>query len=267
MLQALACGGKVESQGSEPQNAAPTMSPPYLGATPPPRRRPAPPASAPPQAPVPASILGMQPMVAPAPDPGGEYPIYTPDSPKAAAQAVLIAYCRDCHGPNAPVEGSGGIRFIGDLEQLVAAGLIVPLSSATSRIVIVMREGSMPPPSAGVLPVTEADLEIVTRYIDNPFFFPGVTPPGQLSGPTAGEPTAGDPTADDPAAGAPLPAAPPEGEPPPAAPPPEVAPPLAADAGVDVGGEVGTESPIGGADAVDEPPLVGAPDAGADPAE
>jgi mono/diheme cytochrome c family protein len=88
-----------------------------------------------------------------------------------------MANCGACHGPDAPVAGSGGIRFIGDLDALVAAGLIVPLSSAASPIVRVMRDGSMPPPSAGRFPVTNADLQIVVEYIDNPRFWPEASPP------------------------------------------------------------------------------------------
>jgi hypothetical protein len=75
------------------------------------------------------------------------------------------------------LQAQGGINFIYDIDQLVAAGLIVPLSSATSRVVVVMRNGSMPPLSSGLPPVTEADIEIVASYIDNPRFWPDSFPP------------------------------------------------------------------------------------------
>jgi hypothetical protein len=63
-----------------------------------------------------------------------------------------------------------------DLDQLVDTGLIVPLSSATSPLVMVMRNGSMPPPGrfdgdAGIT-ITEADIEVVASFIDNPSFWP-----------------------------------------------------------------------------------------------
>jgi mono/diheme cytochrome c family protein len=93
---------------------------------------------------------------------------------------VLLANCGQCHGPLAPATNSGGINFIDDLDRLVAAGLIVPLRLASSRIVIVMRDGSMPPPGPGSYPVTEAEMNIVTQYIDNPRFWPDVAPPSEV---------------------------------------------------------------------------------------
>lgn len=84
--------------------------------------------------------------------------------------------CGQCHGPLAPATNSGGINFIDDLDQLVEAGLIVPLSSASSRIVIAMQDGSMPPPGTYPYPVTGADLDTVIQYIDNPRFWPDVAP-------------------------------------------------------------------------------------------
>jgi hypothetical protein len=53
----------------------------------------------------------------------------------------------------------------------------VPLSSATSRIIVVMRDGSMPPSAGGLPPVTEADLATVAQYIDIPRFWPDALPP------------------------------------------------------------------------------------------
>ena len=90
---------------------------------------------------------------------------------------VLRIYCGSCHSSTAPVAGSGGIRFIDDFDQIVAAGLIVPLNSAASRIVQVVVLGSMPPPSSGLPRVSEADLQTIIYVIDNPRFWPGVSPP------------------------------------------------------------------------------------------
>jgi mono/diheme cytochrome c family protein len=171
---ALACGGKVEAREAEPLSAAPAALPPFRGGGRPPRGTPAAPPPSVPMSPLPATPApAMQPRVRPAAD----EPEGTAYQAKVTASYVLIANCGSCHGPAAPVESSGGIRFIDDLDQLVAAGLIVPSSSATSRIVIVMRDGSMPPPSSGLLPVTQSDLDIVSFYIDDPFYFPGVSPP------------------------------------------------------------------------------------------
>ena len=94
-----------------------------------------------------------------------------------AVRNILIANCGICHNANAPIEASAGIAFIGDVDQLVAAGLIVPLRSARSRIVRVMVDGSMPPPSSGLPRVTEADIDMVAQYIDNPRFWPDVIAP------------------------------------------------------------------------------------------
>jgi mono/diheme cytochrome c family protein len=121
-------------------------------------------------------VPAMQPRAALPPASDEADPIYVGDTDEAAAANLLIAVCGGCHGSTAPVESSGGIRFIGNLEKLVAAGLIVPLSSATSRVVVVMVDGTMPPPSSGFFRPTDADIKIVANYIDNPRFFPGVTP-------------------------------------------------------------------------------------------
>ncbi|MEO8179773.1 MAG: hypothetical protein ABI895_13140 [Deltaproteobacteria bacterium] len=90
---------------------------------------------------------------------------------------VLMANCGSCHGPAAPVAASGGIRFIDDVAQLVEAGLLVPLSSASSRIIRVMVVGSMPPPSSGLPPVTDADISTIVQYIDNQRYWPDVSLP------------------------------------------------------------------------------------------
>jgi hypothetical protein len=89
---------------------------------------------------------------------------------------VLTANCGQCHGPLAPVAGSGGITFINDLDRLIAAGLLVPLNSAASPIVIAMVNGTMPPPDSGLPPVTDADIGIVTGYLDNPRLWPLLEP-------------------------------------------------------------------------------------------
>lgn len=243
MLPGLAfgCGGKAATQESEPAYNVPAAPPPYRAPGTPPRRGPAPPAlSPPPSAPVP----GMAP--APQPDRGGRDIGYFLED---AVVNVLLANCGQCHGPDAPVEGSGGIQSIGDLDQLVAAGLIIPLSSATSPIVIAMVDGSMPPVSSGLPPVTQADIDTVSRYIDDPRYWPGVTP-----------------------AVPPPDVSPPDVSP---VPPPDVPPAVPPPAGVEGVADAGataapTPAPVvdaGVAAEPEPPPVVGASDAGTDPAE
>jgi mono/diheme cytochrome c family protein len=100
------------------------------------------------------------------------------DLAEAAAQNVLLANCGQCHGPSlTPVQAQGGINYINDIEKLVETGLILPLNSADSRIIVLMRNGTEPPPSSGLPRVTDADIEVVASYIDNPRFWPEVAPP------------------------------------------------------------------------------------------
>jgi len=99
------------------------------------------------------------------------------DLARAAAENVLEANCGQCHGPAlTQTQAQDGINFINDIDLLVQAGLIVPMSSAASRIVVVMRNGSMPPPVSGLPPVTEADIDVVASYIDNPRYWPDPFP-------------------------------------------------------------------------------------------
>ena len=96
---------------------------------------------------------------------------------RAAAENVLQANCGQCHGSSlTPAQAQDGINYIDNIDKLVEAGLIEPLSSASSRISLVMRNGSMPPPSSGFPPITDAEVNIVAQYIDNPRFWPGVAP-------------------------------------------------------------------------------------------
>jgi len=90
----------------------------------------------------------------------------------------LAANCGQCHGPALTrAQAQDGINFIDNIDALVYAGLIVPLNSAASRIIVVMRDGSMPPSTSGYPLVTEADIRTVTEYIDNPRFWAEFAPP------------------------------------------------------------------------------------------
>jgi mono/diheme cytochrome c family protein len=120
-----------------------------------------------------------------------------PDLAKAAAENVLASNCGQCHGPALTrAQAQGGINFIDDTDALVQVELIVPLSSATSRIIVVMRDGSMPPSALGLPPVTEADIATVAQYIDNPRYWPGVPPPSVADAGTETPPVDAGPDAD-----------------------------------------------------------------------
>jgi mono/diheme cytochrome c family protein len=96
---------------------------------------------------------------------------------EAVVENILMTYCGACHGPLLGNEALGGIGFIDDVEELTARGYIVPLNSAASRIIAVMRDGSMPPRNTAYARVAEADIDVIVQFIDNSFFWPGVPVP------------------------------------------------------------------------------------------
>jgi mono/diheme cytochrome c family protein len=179
LVVALGCGGKVDDE--EPNSAAPRAAPgappPYAGPAP---QRARPTATPTATATAPVNPPPMQPRPLPFPSEGLE---------EAAARNVLMANCGSCHGPDAEPAVSGGIRFIDDWNELIEAGLIAILNSAGSRLIRVMQDGSMPPPASGLPAVTEADIDVVARYIDNPRYWPYVpTLPEVADGGTATSP-------------------------------------------------------------------------------
>jgi mono/diheme cytochrome c family protein len=96
---------------------------------------------------------------------------------KAAAVNVLAANCGQCHGPAlTEQQAQAGMNYINDIDKLVSTGKIVPLDSAGSRIVQRMVKGEMPPVGSGLPRVTEADINTVAQYIDNPRFWPNQAP-------------------------------------------------------------------------------------------
>jgi mono/diheme cytochrome c family protein len=96
---------------------------------------------------------------------------------KAAAENVLKSNCGQCHGTQlTPQTAQAGMNYINDIDQLVTNGKIIPLNSAGSPIIQRMTKGEMPPPTSGLPPVTEADINTVAQYIDNPRFWPTYTP-------------------------------------------------------------------------------------------
>jgi len=101
------------------------------------------------------------------------------DLARAAAENVLASNCGGCHGPAlTPAQASAGMNYIDDIERLADEGKLIPLNSKGSRIIERMREGSMPPPQSLQDKVSDADINIVAQFIDNPRFWPGVEPAG-----------------------------------------------------------------------------------------
>lgn len=101
---------------------------------------------------------------------------------RAQAENILASNCGGCHGPAlTPAQASAGMNYINDIDRLVDEGKIEPLNSAGSRIIERMREGSMPPVQSGLDPVTEADIDTVAQFIDNPRFWPGLEERGSCT--------------------------------------------------------------------------------------
>jgi len=101
------------------------------------------------------------------------------DLAKAAAENVLATNCGQCHGTNLDERSAqAGMNYINDIDKLVETGKIVPLSSATSRVIQRMVRREMPPVSSGLPAVTDADITTVSQYVDNPRFWPDVAPVG-----------------------------------------------------------------------------------------
>ena len=162
----LGCGGRAGS-GEAPD---PVPAPVYIPNNPPSAATPTRPAPAP---------VAASPQAPPRSPP--EEPVLegSGSTEEDAVENILSANCGSCHGPDAPVEGSGGIRFIDDVDRLVAAGLILPLNALVSPIVRVSAQGTMPPPESGLLPMSNSDLGVIISFIDNPRFWPAVyTTPG-----------------------------------------------------------------------------------------
>jgi hypothetical protein len=173
----LGCGGKTEAQQPWP-DPAPTVTREVPGS--------APPSASAGESPRPAAggTTGEAPSPQNTPTLGDGNDLIDPTTDHLVPiDNVLMAYCGPCHSSTAPLEGSGGIRFMDDLDQVVAAGLIVPLDSAASRVVVVSANGSMPPPSSGLPSMSDVDLEVLISFIDNPLFWPPYPPVAVDAGP------------------------------------------------------------------------------------
>jgi mono/diheme cytochrome c family protein len=83
------------------------------------------------------------------------------------ARFILTAYCGGCHGASlTEAQALGGINYISDWEQLIEAGLIDLCSPESSRVVVVMRTGEMPPAASGLDAVSDADIHVVEEGIE-----------------------------------------------------------------------------------------------------
>jgi len=167
LLGALACGGKAEDdpRAAEPSYTAPRANPS------------SPPVSSPPVASATQPPQSVPPMNPPPRQPPGMRERPPVDLARAAAENVLMSNCGPCHGPSlTPAQAQDGINYINDIDKLVVNGLILPLNSADSRIIVLMRNGIEPPPSSGYPRMTDADIAVVADYIDNPRFWPILVP-------------------------------------------------------------------------------------------
>ncbi len=89
------------------------------------------------------------------------------------AQNVLLANCGGCHGTQlTALTAESGMNYINDMAKLAENGKIEPLNSAASLVIQRMRDGSMPPGGARV---SDADIEVVANYIDEPEYWPEVS--------------------------------------------------------------------------------------------
>lgn len=179
LVGVLSCGGRAADELLEPPPAAP---PPY-SSTPSPARP-------------------ARPLPAPTPPPSVAPPGVAPPGPtqpsvglaEAVVENILADHCGACHGPPlTPQQAFGDIWFISDVEELTERGYIVPLRSAESRIVQVMRDGTMPPSASGLERVSSAEIDMVARFIDDPRLWPVAQPRPALD---AGPPLPADAGAD-----------------------------------------------------------------------
>jgi cytochrome c553 len=95
---------------------------------------------------------------------------------RAAIQSLLIDNCGSCHAATAnrlphsltsapSRSGRSPIADIGDIDALVASGLIEPGLPEESPMLFLMASGQMPPPMSGLPPLSGRDLRRVEKFI------------------------------------------------------------------------------------------------------
>ena len=126
----------------------------------------------PPSTPAPSPRDPSTPRPPSQPQPGSELELA-----RAAAENVLRANCGQCHGPAlSRAAARAGMNYIDDIDALVDAGQITPLSSANSPVVRRMRDGSMPPLGTNGPRPSSREIDAVAELIDNPVFWPELAP-------------------------------------------------------------------------------------------
>jgi hypothetical protein len=100
------------------------------------------------------------------------------DVERIASETLLRQSCGECHGAESADAGlpAGGVGNIDDIASLIERELITPCGSApiayrgvsVSRIVNVMRDGSMPPPGSDAPRPSSEDIESLAAFIDRP---------------------------------------------------------------------------------------------------
>jgi mono/diheme cytochrome c family protein len=121
---------------------------------------------------------GAQPDTTPvANNPGGSTPTPVKESDplklaRAAAENVLRANCGMCHGSSLALDqASGRMNYIDNTDELVKQKKLIPLNSKGSLVIQRMEDGSMPPSFSNLPKVTQADIDTVIQYIDQPSFW------------------------------------------------------------------------------------------------
>jgi len=118
-------------------------------------------------------------------DPGGptqvkETPKPNPtqqDLDKAAVENILQANCGYCHGPAlTTTQAQAGMNYIDDIDALVKKGKILPLNSGGSLLVQRIKRNEMPPATSPYPQLTDADVDKVVSFIDNPRYWPDYKP-------------------------------------------------------------------------------------------
>ena len=79
---------------------------------------------------------------------------------------ILVYYCGDCHG-EPPHDSADGIYYIDDIDRWAAEGKVIPGDGEGSRLVLRMREGSMPPITSDAPPMPAATVDRIADYIDS----------------------------------------------------------------------------------------------------
>jgi len=94
----------------------------------------------------------------------------------AAVQTLLVSSCASCHGPAVSVEphsmqgaveryGGDGIADIGDIEALIADGLIVPGWPEESPLLLLVATAQMPPATSGLPPLSDIEVRRLEKFI------------------------------------------------------------------------------------------------------